>query len=152
MFSSTWHKVGTILTGVITLLAFWLANTWTATFDPSAIYEHGGNGNPALIITLGIWIYMLFYFCMIFVFEAVHERVNWSRKVLMVIYPLLFFAIVAITYFRMISLYQEISPYYDYDIGLLNPYSNNLLFNMWTFIAGLLATAFISLFTLKKLR
>lgn len=152
MFTSTWHTLVTIVTGGITIVAFWLANSWTATFDPADLYKHGGNGNPALVITLGMLIYMTFYFCMIFVFEAVHERVNWSRKVLIVVYPLLFFAIVTFTYWRMISFYYDIQPYYEYDIGLLNPYSNNLLFNVWTFIAGLIISAFLSLFTNKKPR
>ena len=152
MFTSSWHTLVTIVTGVITIAAFWLANSWTATFDPTDIYKHGGNGNPALVITLGMLIYMTFYFCMIFFFEALHERVNWSRKVLIVVYPLLFVAIVVFTYWRLISFYQDIHAYYDYDIGLLNPYSNNLLFNVWTFIAGLVISAFLSLFTKKKPR
>ena len=152
VFSSTWHKVVTIVTGLITIAAFWLANSWTETFNPDDLYKHGGNGNPALIITLGMLIYMTFYFCMIFVFEALHERVNWLRRALSIVYPLIFFTIVGFTYWRMMSFYHDIQPYYEYEIGLLNPYSNNLLFNVWTFIAGLIISAFLSLFTKKKPR
>ena len=147
VFSSTWHKVVTIVTGAITIAAFWLANYWTATFDATDLYKHGGNGNPALVITLGMLIYMTFYFCMIFVFEKLYERVNWPRKVFIIGYPLIFFTIVAFTYWRMFSFYHDIQPYYEHDIGLLNPYSNNLLFNVWTFLAGLVISAFLSLFT-----
>ena len=38
-------------------------------------------------------------------------------------------------------------PYFEYEIGYLNPYSNDLFFNVWTLLAALCIPAIISFYS-----
>lgn len=139
-----------IISGVVTVSGFVLTNLSTASIDPGGNNYTGGNGNIGLMfIVFPSLIVMYFFFAMMFVLEMVHERISITRRKLQIGYLGVFLLIVGISLYRIISFRNEAQQYVDYELGYLSPFSNNLFFNVWTFIACLCAAGFFS-FYLKK--
>lgn len=142
--------VTVIFSGIVSVGGFILTNLMTTSFDPTGDNFVGGNGNIGLIfIEFPLLIILYFFFIMMFVFEKLHERFMVKRKLFQACYAGVFVLILGMTVFRIVSFRNEINPYFEYEISYLNPFSNHLFFNFWTFIACLSISGFCS-FYLKK--
>jgi hypothetical protein len=138
------------ISGMITVTGFVLTNMSAVTLDPGGDNYTGGNGNPGLMfVVFPSLIIMYFFFAMMFVMEKVHERFSIKRRTWQIGYAGAFFLIVGFSIYRIVSFRNEAQQYVDYELGYLSPFSNDLFFNAWTFIACLCAAGFFSMY-LKK--
>lgn len=144
-------KISVLLSGVITVGAIWIANQLTANFNPDGINEMWSNGNPTLFfILLPMPIIAYFLFSMIFVFEAIHNKYKVNRQRFITGYTSLFTVLVSYTIYRIINFNKTAQPYFEYKIGYLNPYSNDLFFNVWTLLAALCISAIVSFYSVGR--
>lgn len=142
--------ISVVISGCITISGFWLTNQYSATFDPNVDNFVGGNGNAGLMFIVFPSLFILyFFFAMMFVFEKLHEHFQVKRKSFQVMYVSVFLLLLSISVYRIIMFHQYINPFFEHEIGYLNPFSNALFFNIWTFIACLSFSGFCS-FYLKK--
>ena len=140
-------KISVLLSGVITVGAIWVAQQLTSKFNPDGINEMWSNGNPALFfIIFPMPIIAHFFFSMIFVFEAIHNKYKVNRQRFIIGYTSLFIVLVSYTLYRIIDFNKTAQPYFEYEIGYLNPYSNDLFFNVWTLLAILCISAIVSFY------
>ena len=143
--------LGVVISGIISIAGFALTNMYTASFDPVGDNFVGGNGNPGLMFVIFPMLIILYYFfAMMFVFEKLHERFSVKRKIFQAYYSGVFVLILGITIYRIVSFRNEINPYFEYEISYLNPFSNYLFFNVWTFIAYLCISGFCSFYIKKR--
>lgn len=139
-----------VFSGIVSVGSFVLTNSTTASFDPTGENFVGGNGNVGLMfVVFPLLIILYFFFIMMFVFEKLHERFLVKRTRFQAYYAGVFVLILGVTIYRIVSFRNEINPYFDYEISYLNPFSNHLYFNFWTFLACLCVSGFCS-FYLKK--
>lgn len=142
--------ISIFVSGLITIAGFVLTNMLTAAFDPNGDNFVGGNGNPGLMFVLFPFLIILyFFFAMIFVFEKLHEYFKVKRNLFQIGYASLFIILFSFSVIRIIVFRNKINTYFEYEIGYLNPFSNSLFFNFWTFVACLCFSGFCSFF-LKK--
>lgn len=142
--------VSVILSGIVTIAGFVLTNLTTVSIVPGGDNYTGGNGNPGLMFVLfPSLIIMYFFFAMMFVMEKLHERLAMKRRTLQISYAGAFLFIAGTSVYRIMAFRNEAQQFVEYKLGYLNPFSNNLFFNIWTFIGCLCAAGFFS-FYLKK--
>jgi len=124
----------------------------TTSFDPTGDNFVGGNGNPGLMFVMfPMLIILYFFFAVMFVFEKLYERFSVKRKLFHACYSGVFVLILGMTIYRIVSFRNEINPYFEYEISYLNPFSNHLFFNFWTFIACLCVSGFCSFYIKKRM-
>lgn len=141
-----------VFSGIVSVGGFMLTNVTTVSFDPTGDIFVGGNGNFGLMfVMLPNLIILYFFFIMMFVFEKLHERFLVKRKLFQACYAGVFVLILGMTISRIISFRNEINPYFEYEISYLNPFSNHLFFNFWTFIACLCVSGFCSFYLKKRM-
>lgn len=129
-----WFSV--ILSGLITIAGFVLTNISTFPFHPTGEMYVGGNGNIGLMfIVFPSLIILYFFFAMLFIFEKIHEHYKVNKKYFLLGYSSILVMLISISIYRIVTFHAKIRPYFDYEIGYLNPFSNNLYFNTWTFLA-----------------
>jgi len=134
-----------VFSGIISIVGFALTNMATTAFDPTGDNFVGGNGNPALMFVMfPMLIILYFFFAMMFVFEKLHERFPMKRKLFKACNSGIFVLIFGMSIYRIVAFRNEINPYFEYEISYLNPFSNYLFFNFWTFIAFLCVSGFCS--------
>lgn len=143
------------ISGIVSIVGFALTNMATMSFDPTGDNFVGGNGNPALMFVMfPMLIILYFFFAMLFVLEKLHDLFPVKRKLLKACYSGVFVLIFGMSIYRIIAFQKEIKPYFEYEISYLNPFSNHLFFNFWTFIACLCVSGFCSFYlssnSLKK--
>lgn len=144
-------KMSILLSGLITIGAIFTVHQMTANFSPDGTNPMWSNGNPALFfIFLPMPIIAYFLFSMIFVFEAIHNKYKVNRKHFIISYTLLFVALVSYTLYRIVDFNRTAQPYFEYEIGYLNPYSNDLFFNFWTLLATLCISAILSFYLERR--
>lgn len=137
-----------IISGLVAITGFTLTNIFTVDLHPTANNDTGGNGNAGLMFVLfPMLIILYFFFTMIFVFEKIHERLKANKKRFLIGYISLLAVIISYSVFKIITFHHEIRPYFEHEIGYLNPFSNHLYFNAWTFIACLCCSAICSFFS-----
>lgn len=140
-----------LFSGVVSIVGFTFTNMTTPAFDPAGDNFVGGNGNPGLLFVMfPLVIILYFFFAMMFVFEKLHScfLAKVGRfKVCYFVGSMLIFGISAI---RIVLFRNKINPFFDYEIGYLNPFSNHLFFNFWTFVAILCVSAYCSFYLKKK--
>ena len=142
-----------IISGGITIWAFAIINSLTASFDPSRGLYGGGNGNPALFFLFASGIFILYFFVsLLFMLNTFHAR--QSNKVKLILFTI-YSVLSVFTFTRMIwsaiNLKIYINDHHPYmEVGLINQFSNNLFFNTWTFIGLVALTAAISLVLPQK--
>ncbi|QCR33456.1 hypothetical protein [Lysinibacillus sp. SGAir0095] len=140
-------NVSVLLSGLLTIWAIWTVQRYTNNFNPDGDNLMWSNGNPGLFfIVFPMPILAYFLFSMIFVFEAIHHKLKVSRKHSIIGYTLLFIILVSYSSYRIIDFNITAQPYFEYEIGYLNPYSNDLFFNVWTLLAALCISAILSLY------
>lgn len=140
-------KISVLLSGVITLGSIWVAQHFTAKFKHDGINKMWSNGNPALFfIIFPMPIIAYFLFSMIFVFEAIHNKYKVNRQRFIIGYTSLFIILISYTFYQIIDFNKTAQPHFEYEIGYLNPYSNDLFFNVWTFLATLCISALVSFY------
>lgn len=143
--------ISIIISGMMTITGFSLAYSSTQTFNPLSENTTGGNGNIGLVFILfPLLIIIYFFIASIFVFERIHKQISLKANFLKKIYILLFGVISVISIYQIYSFHHQISPYFDDEISYLNPFSNDLFFNFWTFIACLCISRFLSFYLNKK--
>jgi len=136
-----------IISGGITIWAFAIINSLTASFDPSRGLYGGGNGNPALFFLFASGIFILYFFVsLLFMLNTFHAR--QSNKVKLILFTI-YSVLSVFTFTRMIwsaiNLKIYINDHHPYmEVGLINQFSNNLFFNTWTFIGLVALTAALS--------
>lgn len=141
-------KISVLLSGVITLGAIWVAQHFTSKFNLDGMNEMWSNGNPALFfIIFPMPIIAYFLFSMIFVFEAIHKKYKVNRQRFIIGYTSLFIILISYTCYRIINFKKTAQPHFEYEIGYLNPYSNDLFFNVWTLLATLCISALVSFYS-----
>lgn len=139
-----------LISGSITIVGFFLTNKYTAIFDPNGDNFVGGNGNAGLMFIVFPSLFNLyFFFVRMFVFEKLHENFHVKRKPFQMVYVSVFVLLLFFAAYRIIMFHHYINPYFEHEVGYLNPFSNDLFFNVWTFIACLSFTGFCS-FYLKR--
>ncbi|ATP39657.1 hypothetical protein CSE16_06100 [Solibacillus sp. R5-41] len=131
------------MSGAITIAAFAMTNFFTAPFDPPI---------ALLFIAFPFLIIMYFFFTMMFVFEKIHESLRINFDKLKTIYFTSFVLLISSTIYRIIQFKQKIQPHFEYKIGYLNPFSNNLFFNFWTFLVCLCLSALGSFYLKIRLK
>lgn len=142
--------ISVIISGMVTVAGFLLTNLATVPIIPDGDNYTGGNGNPSLMfVVFPSLIILYFFFAMMFVIEKLHERLPVKKRTLQISYAGAFLIIAGISVYRIIAFRKEAQPFVEYELGYLNPFSNNLFFNVWTFIGCLCAAGFFSLY-LKK--
>ncbi|MCM3388316.1 hypothetical protein M3649_09235 [Ureibacillus chungkukjangi] len=140
-----------LFSGIITILAIQTVQLYTFNFNPDGSNAMWSNGNPALFfIVFPMPIIAYFLFAMIFVFESIHSKYKVSRKHFIMGYTFLFIILVSYTAYRVIDFNLTAQPYFEDEIGYLNPYSNHLFFNVWTLIAALCISAIVSFYLDKR--
>lgn len=140
-----------VISGIVSIVGFALTNMTTTLFNPAGDNFVGGNGNPGLMFVMfPMLIILYFFFSMMFVFEKLHERFSVKRKLSQSYYSGVFVLILGITIYRIVSFRNEINSYFEYEISYLNPFSNYLFFNVWTFIACLCISGFCSFYIKKR--
>ncbi|MEG0384432.1 MAG: hypothetical protein RR587_06925 [Solibacillus sp.] len=142
--------IGVIVSGVITIAAFAMANFLTAPFNPAN--PNVGSNAALFFIAFPFLIILYFFFKMMFVFEKIHESLRLNFDTLKTIYLLTFVFFISFTVYRIIQFKQKIQPHFEYEIGYLNPFSNNLFFNVWTFSACLCISALGSFYLKFRLK
>ncbi|MGE7926768.1 hypothetical protein [Lysinibacillus xylanilyticus] len=141
-----------VVSGIVSVVCFAFTNMTTTSFDPTGVNFVGGNGNPGLMFVMfPMLIILYFFFAMMFVFEKLHGRFLVKRKLFQACYAGMFMLISGITIYRIVSFRNEINPYFEYEISYLNPFSNHLFFNFWTFIACLCVSGFCSFYLKKRI-
>ncbi|MBG9453709.1 hypothetical protein ABE61_06320 [Lysinibacillus sphaericus] len=136
-----------VISGIVSIVSFTLTAMTTTSFDPTGENFVGGNGNPGLMFVMfPMLIILYFFFAMMFVFEKLHERFPVKRKLFKASYSGGFVLIFGMSIYRIVSFRNEINPYFEYEISFLNPFSNHLFFNFWTFIACLCVSGFCSFY------
>ena len=141
-----------VISGIVSIAGFALTKMTTSSFDPTGDNFVGGNGNPGLMfVMLPMLIILYFFFAMMFVFEKIHERFSVKRNLFQACYSGVFVLILGMTIYRIVSFRNEINPYFEYEISYLNPFSNDLFFNFWTFIACLCVSGFCSFYLKKRI-
>lgn len=140
-----------ILTGLITIVALSITQHFAVTFHPEGNYTLWSNGNPGLFFILWPMLFILYFlFAMIFVFEAWHTRWHLRKKRMIPIYVGLAVVIFSVTAYRIIHVKQQLESYFHVPIDYINPYSNHLIFNVWTILALLCVCAIISFYVGPK--
>lgn len=140
-----------LFSGIVSVVGFAFTNRMTSSFDPAGDNFVGGNGNPGLLFVMfPMLIILYFFFAMILVFEKLHTRFLVNRKLIKACYAGIALLIFGMSINRIVSFQNEINPYFDYDIAYLNPFSNHLFFNFWTFIACLCASGYCSFYLKGK--
>lgn len=144
-------KISVVLSGLMTVGAIWTVHRYTSTFNPDGSNPMWSNGNPALFfIVFPMPFIAYFLFSMIFVFEAVHKKYKVNRNRYLMGYTLLFIVLVSFTLYRIVKFHLTAQPYFEYEIGYLNPYSNDLFINVWTFAAALCIPAIVSFYLERR--
>lgn len=139
-----------LLSGIVSVAGFTFTNMATSSFDPAGDNFVGGNGNPGLLFVMfPLLIILYFFFAMMFVFEKIHTRFLVKQTYFKVGYSVGIVLILAVSTYRIVSLRNELNSYFDFELAYLNPFSNYLFFNFWTFIACLCVSGYCS-FYLKK--
>ncbi|MEK4424792.1 hypothetical protein [Solibacillus sp. FSL K6-1523] len=142
--------LGFIVSGFITIAAFAITNLLTVPFDPSNL---NGGGNVALFfIAFPFLIILYFFFKLMLVFEKIHDHFQLNVDILKTIYFTSFVLLVSFTVYRIFQFKQKIQPYFEYEIGYLNPFTNHLFFNVWTFLACLCISALGSFYLKFRLK
>lgn len=140
-------NVSVLLSGLITIWAIWTVQQYTANFNPGGSNPIWSNGNPALFFMIfPMPIIAFFLISMIFVFEAIHSKYNVNRKRFIIGYISISIILISYTFYRIIDFNKTAQPYFEYEIGYLNPYSNNLFFNVWTLLVALCISAILSFY------
>lgn len=140
-------SISVLLSGLITVGAIWIVHQMTPDFNLNGTYEMWSNGNPALFFIVFPMPFIAYFLSsMIFVFEAIHNKYKVNRKRFIMGYTLLFIALVSYTLYRILDFNITAEPYFEYEIGYLNPYSNDLFFNVWTLLAALYIPATVSFY------
>ena len=141
-------NISVLLSGVVTVAAIWIVQQMTPDFNVNGTYEMWSNGNPALFFVVWPMPFIAYFlFSMIFIFEAIHRKYKVYRTRFMIGYMFLFISLVSYSLYRIIDFNKMAQPYFEYEIGYLNPYSNDLFFNIWTFLAALCIPAIISFYS-----
>lgn len=139
--------ISVFLSGLVTLGAIWTVHQMTANFNPDGSNAMWSNGNPGLFFMLWPMPFVFYFlFSMLFVFEAIHNKYKANRKRFITGYTLLFIALVSYSLYRIIDFNRVAQPYFEYGIGYLNPYTNDLFFNVWTLLAALCIPAIVSFY------
>ena len=134
-----------LLSGLITILAIQTVHRYTSNFNPNGSNPMWSNGNPALFFIIFLMPRIAYFlFAMIFLFESIHSKYKVNRKHFIMGYTILFIILVSYTIYRVIDFNLTAQPYFEYEIGYLNPYSNDLFFNAWTLLAALCISAIVS--------
>ncbi|MFJ8235541.1 hypothetical protein ACIQ34_07310 [Ureibacillus sp. NPDC094379] len=139
--------LSSIISGLITIGAFTLLNSLTATFNPTRDLYGGGNGNTALFFLIVSGLFMCYFaFTVILMFKAYHEKK--SKKLKLILFGT-YFVLTSVIFTRMLwdanhlmSYINENHPYMV--VGLFSQFSNNIFFNFWTFIGSIAALAILS--------
>ena len=145
--------ISIFISGLITAFAFFFAHRLTVPFDPTNDLLGGGNGNAALFFVMAPGpVIFYFYFSLIFVFEKLHKILSLTKqKWFKYSYLIVFIIIGVITFYRATIYRNYINTNHPYmEVGLLSQFSNNIFFNIWTFVALLSFIGFISFWTKKK--
>lgn len=143
-----WFSI--IISGIISISGFAFAYFTTSQITPTGDNNVGGNGNVGLIFILfSLLIIIYFFLSMIFVFEKIHNRFTVKKIPLQFIYFMLFIAIISLSAYRIILFHDEMNPYFDYELSYLNPFSNDLFFNFWTFSACICLSGIFSFYSKK---
>ncbi|MBB4826412.1 magnesium-transporting ATPase (P-type) [Sporosarcina luteola] len=139
--------LSSIISGLITIGVFKLVNHLTAVFDPSRDLYGGGNGNPALFFLMVGGLFMSYFaFTVVLMFYSYHANKNRKEKLLL----LSIYSVIAIFIFskmsaKAIKLKNYINENHPYkEVGLFNQFSNNIYFNVWTFIGSIAVLAIVS--------
>ena len=145
--------ISIFISGLITAFGFFFAHRLTVPFDPANDLLGGGNGNAALFFVMAPGpVIFYFYFSLIFVFEKLHKILSLTKqKWFKYSYLIVFIIIGVITFYRATIYRNYINTNHPYmEVGLLSQFSNNIFFNIWTFVALLSFIGFISFWTKKK--
>ena len=141
------------ISGLITAVAFFFAHRLTVAFDPTNDLLGGGNGNAALFFVIAPGpIIIYFLFSLIFVFEKLHKSLSLTKQKWFKYSYLLVFTIIGVITFYKATVYRNyINTNHPYmEVGLLSQFSNDIFFNIWTFIALLSVIGFIAFWTKKN--
>lgn len=140
--------ISVVLSGIITVGAIWVTQHFTSTFDATGTNEMWSNGNPALFfIVFAMPIILYFLFAMVVVFEKLHTKYHVNRQRFIAGYTTLFLVLLGYTCYKIITFNKMAQPYFEEKIGYLNPYTNDLFFNIWTLLATLCLVALLSFYT-----
>ncbi|MBD8036209.1 hypothetical protein H9635_05595 [Solibacillus sp. A46] len=139
--------ISVFLSGLVTFGAIWIVHQMTANFNPDGSNPLWSNGNPGLFFMLWPMPFIFYFlFSMIFVFEKIHNTYKVNRRRFITGYTILFLALISFTLYRIIDFNRVAQPYFEYEIGYLNPYTNDLFFNVWTLLAALCIPAIVSFY------
>lgn len=139
-----------LLSGIVSVAGFTFTNMATSSFDPAGDNFVGGNGNPGLLFVMfPLLIILYFFFAMMFVFEKIHTRFLVKQTYFKVGYSVGIVLILAVSTYRIVSFRNELNSYFDFELAYLNPFSNHLFFNFWTFIACLCVSGYCSFYVKK---
>ena len=140
-----------ILTGFITIAALGITQHFAITFHPEGNYTLWSNGNPGLFFIMWPMLFILYFlFAMIFVFETWHAKWRLCKKRMIPIYTGIAFVIFSVTAYRVIHVQRQLESYFNVPIDYINPYSNHLIFNVWTILALLCLSAVLSYYVGPK--
>ena len=143
--------ISVVLSGLITVAVIGVTQYFTPTFDAAGTNEMGGNGNAALFfIVFAMPIILYFLFAMVVVFEKLHTKYHVNRKRFIAGYTTLFLVLMGYTCYKIITFNKMAQPYFEEKIGYLNPYTNDLFFNIWTLLAALCLMALLSFYTSRS--
>lgn len=142
--------LGVIVSGSITIAGFAITNFLTAPFDPTNL--HVGVNMALFFIAFPFLAILYFFFQMMFVFEKIHNKFQFSFDKLKTIYLTSFVLLISFSVYRIFQFKEKLQPHFDYEISYLNPFSNHLFFNIWTFLACLCISALGSFYTKVRLK
>ena len=141
------YYITSIISGVVTVTAFWVANKMTATFDPSRELYGGGNGNPGIFVFAFCIVFILYFaLTVVLMFESFHlKKTKKTKGMLLAVY----FFIASIISTRMLWQANQLQRYINENhpfmqVSLFSPFSNQIFFNVWTFIGAIAILAMLS--------
>ena len=109
------------------------------------------NGNPGLFFIVWPMLFIMYFlFAMIFVFETLHRKWQLSKTRMIPTYAGLAGVIFAVSMYRVYHVQQQLESYFKVPIEAINPYSNHLIFNIWTILALLCLSAILSFYVGPK--
>lgn len=109
------------------------------------------NGNPGLFFIVWPMLFIMYFlFAMIFVFETLHRKWQLSKTRMIPTYAGLAGVIFAVSMYRIYHVQQQLESYFKVPIEAINPYSNHLIFNIWTILALLCLSAILSFYVGPK--